>query len=147
MMKHIVVSILIVGMLVLPSLGLAQNKGFTVAGDVSFSKTGDILLSLVTQSQFENDEDTLFGLLLTIGEEELKVHKVAFAFEGVPAGTYAIQCFQDVNGNGELDSGNFGPKEPWGVYRPKRPTFRGPTFDEIKFDVTADIVDITFDVK
>jgi uncharacterized protein (DUF2141 family) len=146
MLKHIL-SVLVAGMLVVPSLGWAQDAGFTVAGEVKFSKTGDILMSLVTQSQFENDGDPAFGLLLTISEEGLKANKIAFAFEGVPTGTYAIQAFQDVNGNSELDSGNFGPKEPWGIYRPKRPAFRGPRFDEIKFEVAADMTDIAFEVK
>ena len=147
MVKKLVLYGLVTGMLIIPSPEWAQDEGFIVAGELTFSKTGDILMSLVTQSQFENDEDAAFGLLVTVGEEELKAHNVAFKFEDVPVGTYAIQAFQDVNGNGVLDSGNFGPKEPWGMYRPKRPTFRAPRFDEIKFEVAADMTDIAFEVK
>jgi uncharacterized protein (DUF2141 family) len=52
-----------------------------------------------------------------------------------------------VNGNGKLDAGKFGPKEPWGMYRPKRPLFRGPKFKEIKFEVNTDMTNIEFEVK
>ena len=38
-----------------------------------------------------------------------------------------------VNGNGDLDMGSFGPKEPWGTYRDARPKFRGPKFEEMAF--------------
>lgn len=43
--------------------------------------------------------------------------------------------------------GKFGPKEPWGMYRPKRPAFRGPKFKEIKFEVKEDMTDIKVEVK
>lgn len=35
---------------------------------------------------------------------------------GLPAGTVAIQMYQDLNGNGQLDKNVFGlPTEPWGA--------------------------------
>jgi uncharacterized protein (DUF2141 family) len=125
----------------------AETEGFKVAGKVSFTKTGDIYIELVTKAQFEGEEASSFGLIIPVGPEEQKAKKVSFEFENVPAGTYAIQCFQDINGNGGLDMGNFGPKEPWGMYRPKRHKFRGPRFNEIKFDVKKDMTDIQFEVK
>jgi uncharacterized protein (DUF2141 family) len=78
----------------------------------------------------------------------LEKKKAPFAFYNVPSGRYGIRCFQDVNGNEELDSGLFGmPKEPWGFYRPKRPRLRGPKFKEVAFEVNANITDIQVDVK
>ena len=60
---------------------------------------------------------------------------------------YAIRVFQDVNGNGDLDIGSFGPKEPWGTYRNVRPKFRGPKFEEMAFDVKETMKDIVIEVK
>jgi uncharacterized protein (DUF2141 family) len=48
----------------------------------------------------------------------------------VAAGRWAISAFEDRNGNGVLDMGVFGPKEPSGFWRP----FTGwhkPRFDEV----------------
>ncbi len=160
-MSKKILSILLCCAVLLPALAWAAEKGFKVAGEIKIKKTGDIYVTLVTKEQFEADGDgdkeqeekkqgvepSPFALIIPVGEEEQKAQKVSFAFEGVPAGTYGIRCFQDVNGNGELDMGTFGPREPWGMYRPKRPTFRGPKFEEIKFEVKEDMTEISFEVK
>lgn len=146
-MSKRIISILICCVVLLPILVWAEAEGFKVAGEVNFTKTGDIYIELVTKAQFKGEEVSSFGLIILVGPEEQITKKVSFEFENVPAGTYAIQCFQDINGNGELDMGNFGPKEPWGMYRPKRPKLRSPRFKEIKFDVKKDITDIQFEVK
>jgi uncharacterized protein (DUF2141 family) len=95
----------------------------------------------------DEEEETPFALIIKISEEEQQAGKVSFTFENVPEGTYGIQTFQDVNGNGQFDIGKLGPKEPWGTYRPKRPMFRSPKFQEIAFEVKEDITDMTFEVK
>ena len=152
-MSKRIVTVFVCCLILLSTFVWAEEEGFKVAGEIKFKKTGDLFISLVTKEQFEADENddgvepTPFAMIIPIGEEELKAKKVSFEFEGVPAGTYGIQCFQDGNGNGELDMGKLGPKEPWGMYRPKRPTFRGPKFKEIKFEVKTDMTDITFEVK
>jgi hypothetical protein len=142
----------------------AESEGFTVSGEISFEKTGNIYVELVTKEAFENDDydddhndregeedapqESPFHLIIEIDQEKQKAKKVSFAFENVPEGTYVIQAFQDVNGNGEFDMGVFGPKEPWGMYYlPKRPRFSHPKFDKTKFEVNKDITDITFEVK
>ena len=133
--------------LILPVLGWVPAEGFTVGGEVSFTQNGDLFIQLATEEEFMNDRMPPFALLLRVGPEETKKGKVPFQFGGVPAGTYAIRCFQDVNENQKLDGGVFGPREPWGVYRPKRPAFRGPKFEEISFSVDRDIVDVLVEVK
>ncbi len=60
----------------------------------------------------------------------------AFSFN-VPRGQWAISTFEDVNENGVLDQGVFGPKEPSGFWRP----FHGwhkPSFDEVASPIEAD---------
>ena len=54
-------------------------------------------------------------LVLKISPDEVQKKKVPFNFEGLQQGTYGVRCFQDVNGNGKLDKGLFGPSEPWGM--------------------------------
>jgi uncharacterized protein (DUF2141 family) len=50
-----------------------------------------------------------------------------FSFS-VPPGEWAVSAFEDVNENGILDLGLFGPKEPHGFWRAftgrRRPTFK-----------------------
>jgi uncharacterized protein (DUF2141 family) len=56
------------------------------------------------------------------------------SFANLPPGTYAISCFHDVNGNGELDTNLVGiPTEPYGFSNNARPKFRAPTWAEAKF--------------
>ena len=125
-----------------------------MTGEVTFTKSGDITLRLITEEQYKKsrddddekeekkgshdfaaDKDIIGFLILKVGKKELERKKVVFAFTNVPEGIYVIESYQDVNGNGELDEGKFGPKDPWGTYRPKRPFFRGPKFKEVKFEV------------
>ena len=59
-----------------------------------------------------------------------------FQFE-VPAGRWAVSAFEDRNGNGILDMGLFGPKEPSGFWR----AFTGwhkPRFDEVASIIERD---------
>ena len=160
MLKRII-SMVACCLIVLPTFVWAESQGFKVAGEISFTKTGDIYLALVTKAQFEKDarerakagekkkyqESSPFRMIITIGDAEQKTHKVSFVFEHVPAGTYGIQSFQDVNGNGQLDIGIFSAKEPWGMYRPSRPAFRSPNFEEIAFEVKQDLTDIQLELK
>lgn len=62
-----------------------------------------------------------------------------FRFE-VSSGRWALSAFEDVNGDGKLDMGIFGPKEPSGFWHP----FHGwhkPHFDEVAFQIDKDIAD------
>lgn len=133
--------------LILPVLSSVPAEGFTVGGEISFTQTGDLFIQLATEEEFNNDRMPPFALILRVGPEETKKGKVPFQFGGVLTGTYVIRCFQDVNENQKLDRGMFGPSEPWGVYRPKRPAFRGPKFEEISFAVDRDMVDVQVEVK
>lgn len=129
-----------------PVWGLAQSKTFTLTGEISFKKQGNIRLALMTKEEFEADKGGR-KLILKIGPKEIKKGRVSFTSKDVPPGTYGIKCFQDVNGNKKLDKGLFGPKEPWGNYRSVRPFFRGPKFEEIAFEVDKDMTDIRFEIK
>jgi uncharacterized protein (DUF2141 family) len=62
--------------------------------------------------------------------------ELVFHFD-VPPGRWAVSAFEDRNGNGILDMGLFGPKEPSGFWR----SFTGwhkPRFDEVASLVERD---------
>jgi uncharacterized protein (DUF2141 family) len=143
--KMVIVSILFLALLHIP--GLAQERRFNVKGEISFTKKGAIIIQLVTKEEFESNKDSQFASIIEVGPEDLKKGKTSFSFTNVPVGTYGIKCFQDLNGNKTLDRGAFGPEEPWGMYRPSRPAFRAPTFEEIAFKVEQDITDIELELK
>ncbi|MCP4106403.1 MAG: DUF2141 domain-containing protein [Desulfobacteraceae bacterium] len=81
------------------------------------------------------------------GRQNQKAGKASFAFTNIPQGVYCIRAFQDVNGNGKIDEGRFGPTEPWGNYRYSRPLFGPPKFKEMAFEVNKDIDGIELKVK
>ncbi len=120
-------------------------NGFTVQGFISYPKTGDLRVALVTQEQYQAEVPSPYRLVLAT--KQTGPATLEFQFNNVSAGTYAVQCFQDVNGNGKLDEGLFGPTEPWGFYRPSRPAFRAPHFDEIAFPITRSIQGIALRLK
>jgi uncharacterized protein (DUF2141 family) len=126
----------------------SQSGGFTVAGEISFEKKGDIYLRLASEIEFKNrKKESVFQTMISVGSAEIEKGRVSFKFTDVPEGLYVIRSFQDENGNGELDSGLLGPKEPWAMYGLKRPVFKKPKFEEISFEVNRDITDICFKLK
>jgi uncharacterized protein (DUF2141 family) len=148
-----------------------QSEGFTVAGEVTFTKTGDITLRLMTEEQYKKsreprkgeernseekkgghdyaaDKDVTGFLILKVSPKELEQKKVAFVFTRVPEGVYAIEGYQDANGDGLLNTKWYGPAtEPHGNYRPSRPKLRDAKFKEMAFEVTQDITDIVVEMK
>ncbi|MCW3074390.1 MAG: hypothetical protein JWP69_1459 [Flaviaesturariibacter sp.] len=57
-------------------------------------------------------------------------------FEGLPAGTYAVFAFHDVNNNNRMDKNFLGiPKEGYGASRNNLPFAAAPTFEGNKFMV------------
>jgi uncharacterized protein (DUF2141 family) len=62
----------------------------------------------------------------------------------VPAATYAVAVYQDLNRNGRLDKSTFGfPTEPYGFSRNYRPVYRGPLWKDAALLLDSDVaVDI-----
>ena len=126
----------------------SQSSGFTVAGEISFEKQGDIYLRLTSETEFKNKKkESVFQTRISVGSEEIEKGRVSFRFTDIPKGLYVIRGFQDENGNGELDRGLLGPKEPWAFYGLKRPVFKKPKFKDISFEVNQDITDIYFELE
>jgi uncharacterized protein (DUF2141 family) len=125
----------------------ADSKTYTVEGEIVFSGTGNIFVSLVTEEFFGQKYEGVRKQILIITQKESEMGQAPFSFCGVEEGTYGIRCYQDENGNGELDGGLFGPTEPWGMsFRHDRPS-RWPKFENISFEVIEDVRDLTIALK
>jgi uncharacterized protein (DUF2141 family) len=62
-----------------------------------------------------------------------KGRKVRFAFDGLPAGEFAVSMFHDENANATLDSNLLGiPKEGWGTSRDAQAHFGPPSFEDAR---------------
>lgn len=109
--------ILLVLLLLASPISYAQDK-FTVSGEVAFFEEGNVIIGLHTQDTYEARIQPSIFQLIEPTDEQKKASKVQFKFEGVPAGTYAILAWLDVNRDGKLDRTEAGwAKEPVGVYR------------------------------
>jgi uncharacterized protein (DUF2141 family) len=61
------------------------------------------------------------------------------AFDPIPAGTYAVSCFHDENGDGNMDRGLFGiPTEGWVVSNHARGFMGPPSFSAAKFSFSGE---------
>lgn len=66
-------------------------------------------------------------------------NKLADTDFNLPAGTYAIAIYQDLNNNRKLDKGLLGiPNEPYGFSNSYRPSFGSPDFDACKLLIKND---------
>ena len=64
--------------------------------------------------------------------------KTSLDIQDLPEGTYAVLCFQDLNGNHRLDFNNYIPDEPWGLSN--NITRMGPpTWEDAKFELKQDL--------
>lgn len=117
------------------------SEGFAVGGSVRFTGQGPLRMFIADEKTFETPMAGVQGQVLRPSASQLERGSIRYRFDDLPAGTYAIRCFQDENDNGKLDRGLTGPKEPWGMsFRPgKGKRMRPPKFEEVSFDVDADI--------
>jgi uncharacterized protein (DUF2141 family) len=126
----------------------ASEASFRLAGSLKPKNLGQLLFQLYRAADFarlEKDPAARFDdtLILQPSADELKAGRVGFSLPPLPAGDYALFCFQDKNGNGILDDGPFGPTEPWGYALLKaKPFARAPRWEEVKFTLEGDRDDL-----
>jgi len=88
---------------------------------------GDIFVSLVDRKTFGTPYKGVRNAIIHGPSEEETI-----CFTDILAGRYGVRCFQDVNGNKELDRGLLGPQEPWALSWQGKRSFP-PSFDDIAF--------------
>jgi len=130
-------------------LGLASagaavqaTKAATVAigGEVRFEKAAPVFLQLLAQDA-NGQEFVAREQVIALAPEDLRRGRLRFEFADLAPGRYALKAFQDTNGNGKIDIGVFGPREPWATYRLARPKLRPPRFEEMAFDAGSSVED------
>jgi len=114
-------------MAVLCSLFFATGPRLLVVDGLPSDK-GKVLVAVFNKSAGFPSESNKAVLLK---EAKATKGKVEIPLENLPPGTYAIACFHDANGDGELNTNLLGiPKERYGFSNNARPGFRAPTFAE-----------------
>jgi uncharacterized protein (DUF2141 family) len=120
----------------LPLTLWAQDQTHTVSGRVTLkARSGDVYVMLSNREQFKNLFSGIDTLVIKTNYDRTSVD---FEFPNLPAGEYAITCFQDVNRNGRVDKWPWGPREPWGFSWNSEMKFP-PTFDQVSFYLVDDL--------
>lgn len=137
---------IIATMIFLVSIAYAGGN-HTISGEVSFKNDGDIYLCLDTVEKFAENYSTRDYVstgcqVIKINADLKKAGKVAFMFVNVPKGIYGLIGFQDVNGNGKLDTENLMISEPFGSYKEQGPEWSTFRWEEINFKLEGDILGI-----
>ena len=125
----------------------SQENGFTVEGRINFKGNGEIHVCLVDEESFGPEADANQKLVYSPTAEEKEYGETVFRFENIKPGIYGIKGFLDVNGNGILDKGLFGPSEPWGMSWNGKKSKGPPDFRDIEFTVDSNIRNIDIVLK
>lgn len=115
----------------------AQANGTLVIHVQNVSPKGGILrLGLYDEAGYPDDDSKPIASADVTARPGL----TTITLNNIPAGTYAIQAYQDTNSNDKVDTSWFGiPQEPFGFSRDARPRLSKPGFAAVKFDVAPGI--------
>jgi len=113
-----------------------EALAFSVSGAVHYEGPGVIYVNLVEEEDFSGRGGKGQMLLPPAGATK---GRMSFRFENVPAGVYALRCFQDQDGDRSLDIGLFGPTEPWAMSWKRGRPFGRPSFEDVSFLVSGDV--------
>jgi uncharacterized protein (DUF2141 family) len=95
---------------------------------------GIIRLGVYDRARYPDDNSTPVAsanVPAVSGQTTVTLHNL-------PPGTYAIEAYQDVNSNNQMDTSWLGlPQEPFGFSRDAVPFLSKPSFDDVKFTLVA----------
>lgn len=124
--------------LMLADSGKAVTESFAVTGRIlGASENSTVYIALWQADGFL--DDPVQQVIIPPGKP------LVFKF-AVAKGRWAVSAFEDRNGNGVLDIGALGPKEPNGFWRPFDGR-RAPNFDDVASLVDEDISDADIVLK
>lgn len=117
----------------------AHSDGAALSGRVSLEITGlDEAGGEIAAALFSRDGRWLGPDPVAAQRVPAEGGGMRLVFEDIAPGRYAAVVYQDVNANGELDTGFMGlPAEPYGFTAGARVRFGPPSFDAAAFDVAA----------
>lgn len=119
------------------SLFFAPEPTATVSVINLQKKTGDLFIGWYVKPEgFRVLEAAFYKRVVPVKNQET----MSATFQ-IPAGTYAVAIFLDINHNGQLDTNFFGaPVEPYGFSQNRLFTFRPTSFEEAAFELKATTV-------
>jgi uncharacterized protein (DUF2141 family) len=92
---------------------------------------GSLMIAVFDQAGYDSGAQVAAGMVPVTGDT------VTTAFD-LPAGAYGIKLFQDVNGNGKMDTNPFGaPIEPFAFSNNAPAQFGPASWEGAKFEVAA----------
>ena len=121
---------------------LFPSNSLTIKGKIS-NITGefDVYIALFNQEKnWLNPKNSVKKMI--VKSNQIKNKKVFFQFTQLKPGFYAISTFEDVDSNGQLNEGLFGPTEPFGFFKNYEPTFGAPEFKDCSFEIKKKITKI-----
>jgi uncharacterized protein (DUF2141 family) len=113
---------------------VAGSASLTIRVENVLPSGGILRLGVYDRARYPDDDSTptaSANVPAVAGETTIVLH-------GIPPGTYAIETFQDVNGNNKMDTSWLGlPLEPFGFSRDATPLLSKPGFDDVKFTLAV----------
>lgn len=133
-----------IGLLLGLGLVSVQAADLRVTVDNLEPDTGHLMVALYdNEAAFDARQGAVEEIRKPVNGE-----RVALTFTGLDDGEYAIAAFQDLDGDGELDTNLVGmPREPWGFSRDASGGMGPPDFDDAAFPVEGDAVDMSIRVN
>ena len=104
--------------------------------------TGPVRVALVTSKHFLADGATRAKAVA------VQDGRAVCVFEDVPFGSYAVQAYQDRNGNGKLDRNFFGlPSEPYGFSNGAKRWMGPPKYEQAAFTLASETMTVDVAVR
>lgn len=133
-----VVSVLAMGLFT----ATADAADLTVTVSSIEQAAGEIMLAI-----YDNEND-FQKTAKQASRRDAVIDEVKFQFPDLATGNYAILVFQDINGNGKLDSNLLGmPTEPWGASLQGKRIFGAPDWKDTSFAITDSGTAITIELN
>lgn len=122
--------------LFLSNFVIAQTTVTVTVTNISTNE-GEVAFGLYTEDTFIKAAPN-YSASATVENNTAKV-----TFENIPAGEYAISCFQDTNGNDQFDfEPNGMPAEPYGISNNAVGMYGPPSWADAKFTVAKEPVNL-----
>lgn len=118
--------------------GLAAPMASAASLDLTITNveaaTGKVMIAV-----FDTDEGWKTSDAVTTTSATAETGTLTVAIDGLTPGEIGIKLFHDVDGDGELDTGNFGiPSEPYGFSNDAPVRFGPPSWTAARFVIGAD---------
>lgn len=135
---------LLAAILAAPGSSFAQSD---TASTLKVDLTGLEAKGTVRMAVFDSEEMYEGGAPVTGANVTISAETATVSFE-LPAGTYAIKLYHDVNDNGEMDTNPFGmPTEPYAFSNNAKGNFGPAKWDKAAFELGSEPVTQTLSVN